>query len=142
MRNLSLLLVTALVLAGTCAAYAQEDDGWGEITGLMNQMGGINQQLAGAGVQWVPGQTTSGSMYVDNLAYWFRVYAQLLNSVDPAFADGAGTGAGAGQAAARDPFDPRVADMLQRQLWQMQMMQPDLMRAYQNNMLYQMNQQP
>jgi len=93
-------------------------------------------------VQWVPGQTTSGSMYFDNLAYWAQVYAQLLGSVDQAFGDQpAAVGmAPWAQRATRDPFDPRVADMLRRQLWQMQTTQPDVMRAYQNNMLFQMNQ--
>lgn len=143
MRPLVLSLMLVVVLLAPVVAQAQEDDGWGEITGLMNGITGINQQLADAGVQWIPGQTRSGSRYVDSLAYWAQMYAQLLGAVDQAFAEGTVTGpvAPRAMAAPRDPFDPRVADVLRRQLWQMQMMQPDVMQAYRNNLLFQMNQE-
>jgi hypothetical protein len=131
------VLALGLILLCTGVGQAQDDDGWGEITGLMNGLTGINQQLAGAGVQWQPGRATSGSQYIDNLAYWCQVYAQLLGSIDQAFADGVGGPGGV----ARDPLDPQVANVLRWQLWQMQTQRPDVIQAYQNNLLFQMQQE-
>lgn len=135
-RALLLLAGVLVALLGAGQAFAQDDDeAWNEITGLMNSITAMNQQLAGAGMQWTPGQGTSGSEYVDALAYWCMAYAQMLNSVDAAFGLG-GTGEGGGL---YDPFDPRLGAALQQQLNQMQTMTPDVMKAYQNNMLFQMN---
>ena len=111
-------MVVAAVLPGT--VFAQDDDGWGEITGLMNGLSGANQQLLSLGVPPLsagPSLTGLTPGFAQGLSSWAQTYASVLESVDGAFdVDGAGTG----QQGTYDPFSANAPNPLWEQLgrWQ------------------------
>lgn len=115
MRLLIAAVVMLAAVLGPCGVYAQEDDGWGEIVGLMNGLTAANQQLLQQGVQ--PGFGGAGGLtpgFLQGLAGWSRTYADVLQSVDGAFdVDGA-------QQGAYDPFGANAPNPLWDELnrWQ------------------------
>lgn len=125
-------LIAVAVLVLPCAGFAQDDDGWDEITGMMNGMAAANQALANAGMQWTPGArgATSGSQFLDALTVYAWEYARLLNGIEDAFSpDGAAPGA-------YDPFDPRRPNPLMQQLQRLQVAPQDVRQLYQGQMFY------
>ena len=90
---------------------------------------------AGADDLWVA--------YMDQLAYWAQVYAQLLGSVDQAFGDDQGQVGDDAVGASRVvlPVDPRVGDAAAAVVADADDAAGRHGGAYQNNMLFQMNQE-
>jgi hypothetical protein len=111
------VIALALLLPATWAC-AQDDDGWGEIAGLMNGLTAAQSQLASSGVNLSAGGAGGLSPgFVDGLTRWCQAYARLLESVDGAFStDGATWGAAGGE----DPFSGTGTDPLTAELnrWQ------------------------
>lgn len=102
------------------SVFAQDDDGWGEITGLMNGLAGANQQLLNLGVPSMPagsGMTGLTPGFVQGLSSWAQTYARVLESVDGAFDV---DGVGAGQQGRYDPFNANAPNPLWEQFnrWQ------------------------
>lgn len=119
MRFLVTTVVVVAALIGPCVAYAQDDDGWGEIVGLMNGLGSANQQLLNQGILNAPAGAGGGLTpgFAEGLAEWAQTYARVLQSVDGAFdVDGAANG----QRGFYDPFAPDAPNPLWEQLnrWQ------------------------
>lgn len=122
MSVLRILITTVVVAAvlGCGAVYAQDDDGWGEIVGLMNGLTHANQQFLNQGGLSMPAGPGMGGLtpgFAEGLADWARAYAQVLNSVDGAFDV---DGAGCGPRGLADPFNPNTPNPLWEQFnrWQ------------------------
>lgn len=103
-----------MVLGCSGAVWAQEDDGWGEIVGLMNGLSAANQQLLGQGLR--PGAITpaEGGLspgFLQGFTSWAQTYAQVLQSMTGSVEEN-GTGF--------DPLRPKAPDVLWEALgrWQ------------------------
>jgi hypothetical protein len=95
-----------------CCVYAQEDDdGWGEIEGLMNGLTAANQQLLTRGGLSLSNGEAAGLTpgFLEGLAAFSQTYAHVLQSIDGAFdVDGADNGV-------YDPFAPNAPNPLWEQ---------------------------
>lgn len=114
MRSLLAAVLVMLVVLIPCSAMAQdEDEAWNEITGLMNAIGGANQQFNRAGAQWMPGSrwapgmqwlpqtqlvtgattlTPAEAQALSEFYRWCQMYAQGLQSIEAFGEDGAAYG--------------------------------------------------
>jgi hypothetical protein len=116
--GLRLALLALLIAAALCPclAQAQEDDGWGEIVGLMNGLTAANQQLLGPGGLSLGTGAAAGGLspgFLQGLARWSQTYAGVLQSIDGAFDENA-------QPSQYDPFAPNAPNPLWDQFnrWQ------------------------
>jgi hypothetical protein len=117
LRNVILALTIAVACLSPCCVYAQDDDGWGEIEGLMNGLTAANQQLLNQGGLSLSNTEGSGLTpgFLEGLAAFSQTYARVLQSIDGAFdVDGAGL------QGTYDPFNPNVPNPLWEQFdrWQ------------------------
>lgn len=117
MRNLMMAMTIALLCLSPCCGQAQDDDGWGEIEGLMNGLTGANQQLLTAGGLSLTNPEAAGLTpgFLEGLAAFSQTYARVLQSIDGAFdVDGAGV------PGMYDPFAPGAPDPLWEALERLQ----------------------